>query len=476
LKIQLIHSPNDFKYENLKTGYDSYPPPVGLSIIASYLKRHININEVKIEIFDGNVSSFQTIKENLNGDFIGFSDWFINHENSVALAKFAKYNNPKAIIIFGGPNASNLGKKILQNHNEIDYVVYGDGEEAMLNIIQNTNELINTWHRNEDTILFSVKKNVPIEDTVPFDFIDIVETDIQKYYNCVDNTGLTPVPISSIRGCLKALIHKPCSYCSIPRFSKINIMNPVTAWKQIDFMYAKYGINYFFETGDNFLIDGFHKKMLDCKPNKINVKFRIYADFDSLTYSDIDILKKLGVSEIYIGLESISHDVIQKAYRSSDKKHITQIVSYLDKKGIDVYLPFLFGLPGESKISINENFSFAKELLSNNSNIQRILFSLAIPLVGTNWFYKLEHNENVIEDYYYFTGKNLRTDDMINYELLFLLSLKHYTTVYFLDIYHIINQSLSNKLKNRIANFGSLEKYMLDMDKQINKKQELSIV
>lgn len=453
-KIQLIHPPNDSEYKDLQRGYDSFPPPVGLAVLSSYLRRNIG-NEVNVEIFDGNVSDFEVIKSKLDGDYIGFSDWFTNHENSLSLAEWAKNNNPNAIIIFGGPNASNLGQRILLNHKEVDYVVYGDGEEALLNIIQN-GDLVNTWSRSGDSVVFSGKRNVNINETVPFDFEGIYETDIGKY-KCHHNgnIGLTPIPISSIRGCVKALMNGPCSYCAIPRFSKMNIMDPVLVWEQIRLLNRTYGISYFFETGDNFLNGNFHRKLLAQKPSDINVKFRIYADFDNLDHEDIDVLKGIGVEEIYIGLESISQDVIHRAHRTSDKEKIVDVMSYLDRKSIKVFLPFLFGLPGESLSSIYQNYTFAKELLLLCNNIKRIVFSLAIPLIGTKWFSELENNPNVVNEYYLITGENLKTEDRIDYDILSLLSLKYMTTVSFMDIYNILKKPLNNDCK--VVSFSSLE-------------------
>jgi len=479
MKIQLIYSPNDKKYQDLRTGYDSYPPPVGLAILSSYLKR-FSKKEVTIQIIDGNITKISEILEILDGDLIGFSDWFTNHNNSIFLAKKAKIKNPNSKIIFGGPNASNLGERILRNHPEIDYVVYGDGEEALLGIVNNSSLIPNLWYRLNGKVLFTFKKNTLIEKTVPFDFEDLYETDIQKYnskhkyYN--ENIGLTPVPISSIRGCLKAISFGACSYCAIPRFNKMSILNPKLAWNQIGLLNEKYGINYFFETGDNFLNGNYHRRLLESKPTDLKVNFRIYADFESLNLTEIDILEELGVVEIFIGLESISSEVVEKANRSSNKQAIINTISYLHKKKIRVFLPFLFGLPGESKQSIIQNFEFAYILLNDYDNIQRVLFSLAIPLIGTSWFNDLQTNQIIIDRYLEITGRNLIEDDQMDYELLVLLSLEKYTSIKFIDLYRILKTPLSTKIKDRIAGFGCLEEVVLNLESEINLKNIKSLV
>ena len=471
MKIQLVYSPNDLKYADLRTGYDSYPPPVGLAILSSFLRRYAEI-ELQIKIYDGNITELNKIKNNLDGDLIGFSDWFTNHSNSIYLAKEAKRKNPNSIIVFGGPNASNLGDRILLNHKEIDFVVYGDGEEALLGIVNEDLNIPNIWYRSGNQVIFSFKKNTQINKTIPFNFDGLYETDIQKYdtrdKNYNENIGLTPVPISSIRGCLKALTIGACSYCAIPRFKRMNILSPKLAWQQIEFLNEKYGIRYFFETGDNFLTGAYHKKLLAAKSKDFNIHLRIYSDFDSLSYSDIDILKELGVVEIFIGLESISSDVLEKANRTSHKNKIIKTISYLEKNNIRVFLPFLFGLQGETLSSIQQNFEFAKHLLNNYGNIQRVLFSLAIPLVGTNWFDELQSNQSILNSYLEITGRDLAIDDQLDYELLVLLSLENYSTITFSDIYNILKMPISDKIKKRIAGFGCLEEEVLNLEKEIN--------
>ncbi len=145
-KIQLIHPPNDLKYADLRTGYQSYPPPSGLLILAAYVKKYLS--NVTFEIFDGNFTPIAKISENLDGDIVGISDWFTNHDNALLLAKKAKENNRNCIVVLGGPNASNLGDRILINNYFVDYVVNGDGEKPLLEILENKKPH-NTWYRDE---------------------------------------------------------------------------------------------------------------------------------------------------------------------------------------------------------------------------------------------------------------------------------------------------------------------------------------
>ena len=106
MKINLLFPPNDDKYENLRTGYISYPPPTHLNLLSSFIQKHID--DISITLFDGNITSLSKMIENIDCDWLGISDWFTNHENAMTIAKLAKAKNHNIKIVIGGPNASNL--------------------------------------------------------------------------------------------------------------------------------------------------------------------------------------------------------------------------------------------------------------------------------------------------------------------------------------------------------------------------------
>lgn len=470
--IQLVYPGNDLEYNHLRTGYQSYPPPSGLEIISSFIKKHCP--EVKIEIFDGNLVNKKEIIKNLNGEIVGISDWFTNHRNTAEIARSAKIRNPDTIVVVGGANASNLGKRILLNNPCIDFIVCGDGEEALLDIYLNKpNHLIpNIWYRDSDgSLKFSFSSCTKLSKLPIFNFEHLVSTDIEKYdsrkpsyKNSID---VTPVPISSIRGCIQAKKRGPCSYCSIPMLSNVRFMPPQTVWKQINYLYKRYGIRHYFETGDSFTIGNYPEKLLKAKPRSLNISFRIYSFPDSLNEENISVLKKLGVEEIFIGIETINKNILKLANKEFDTSSIERNISLLKKQNIRVFLPFLFGLPGETIDSLNENLGFAKYVISKYENVQRILFSLALPLVGTNWFGLLLNDSDIVNHYNNNGTRSLENDDIIEYERLFLLSLHKYCRVSYRDVYNILKTNFPNRLNGRIGGFGCLEEKVLKLENKI---------
>lgn len=461
MKLQLIHPANDNKQRLILNGYKSFPPPIGLEILSKYIE--IKNPNIKIEIFDGNATSPEVILKNLNADFIGISDWFSNHSNSMYFAKRTKEINPLCKVIIGGPNATNLGERILINHPYVDFVVYGDGEEALYDIVKakSNSEIPNLWYRNaKGGICFTFKKSCKINDNEDFDLEHLLFNNISKYDTRVKSykqtKDLSPFPISSIRGCIKAQQSGPCAFCSFPSDLKLRIKSPEKFWSQIELLYSKYGISKFLETGDNFIVGNYPEKILKSKPKDLNIYLRIYANIESLNYKNIKELAGIGVKEIYFGIENIDESVQKEVNKKYDSSSIFEKIELIQDFGIHPFPSFIFGLPGETEISMIKNNAFAKLLSYEFPSIQHISYNAWIPLIGSELFNKLMNDEFVFENYQLYTNKSLLTDDDIDYELLFLLSLKRFTDLSFETFHNIYKKPLHSRLSDQVAGYGGI--------------------
>lgn len=73
-------------------------------------------------------------QENVNILCLSFFIW--NHDKNIIIAKKIKQHLPYIKIIAGGPNLwAHRNKEFFDEHPYIDYVVYGDGEEAFVEIL-----------------------------------------------------------------------------------------------------------------------------------------------------------------------------------------------------------------------------------------------------------------------------------------------------------------------------------------------------
>ena len=96
MKIQLINPPVQDGYGgNSKEG--AYPP-LHLICLGTYLTR--TLNDINIQILDGEVMGLQEIELELGADVVGISANFLNYPNCLRLARIAKERG--CCVILGG--------------------------------------------------------------------------------------------------------------------------------------------------------------------------------------------------------------------------------------------------------------------------------------------------------------------------------------------------------------------------------------
>ena len=137
MKILLIISPNPSIKKRIYKG--ALLPPLGLAYIAAVLEK----NNYEVKIIDGYVLSavngydFDELRKDIERekpDIIGVTSM----TSGIGLAKrtldIAKSVSKDIITVLGGPHITAL-PDTLSNIKSIDYGVYGEGEETMLELV-----------------------------------------------------------------------------------------------------------------------------------------------------------------------------------------------------------------------------------------------------------------------------------------------------------------------------------------------------
>jgi radical SAM superfamily enzyme YgiQ (UPF0313 family) len=464
VKVSLVRPEIDREYAELHSGYTIIPPPSGLEMLASYVCSRMNEVEVKV------YSDIMGLKDReLTNDFLGLSDWFSNHQTAMDISRKTKQRNPNCKVVVGGPNGSNLGARILRNHSYIDYVVCGDGEEALVGIIEaekgkrQLGEVPNLWYRSENSeVVYTFDKNVSLNEIPLFDFSHVTNLQLEPYNSKRDDFSSdidrTPIPISSIRGCIKATKLGKCSYCHIP-MKGVRLMKPEKVWEQIRLLHDKYGITEFFETGDDFIVGNYPKRLLEAKPAGLDVSFRIYTAPDKVGPDIASTMRQLGVREIFMGIENINPEILTRANKFYDVSKVEDSVRNCENEGIKVFLPFLFGLPGETDETAKRNHEFAHRIAKKYKNVNRILYSLAVPIVGCSWFNELASDKEIQQQY-----PEILWQDNLDYPKLTELSLRRLCNVNIDALLQIVN-SPPDLPSQRVANYGDIAHKIMERKK-----------
>lgn len=463
VNIVLVFSPTDPDYLGIDYTYLRLLPQSGLAILACETERRSR-STISVKILHPGSVDGNLIRDVSNADYLGISLWFHNHVAGMELATRAKRLNPQLKVIAGGCNSANLGKKILENRRSIDMVVHGDGEDTLWRIVDgHAKETIpNLWYRDEDEeVAFSFHQEIDLDSIGTWDFRHVPSVDFSRYDTRSSqysfDPSLLPVSISMTRGCMKACYSRRCSYCSMVNRS-FRTTSPDRVWRQIEHLHSLYGLEAYFESGDDFTAGDYIQDLLRDKPKNLPFKLRIYAGARNLNGETVDLLAKLGVYEIFLGVETADDDLNLRADHFSTKTDVLSVLGRLEQAGISVCLPFIFGLPGETADSAMRTKVWAEELVSRFKNVRMVLISLAIPLVGSAWFESLRKDRSVCTEYFGETmaHSDLNGEDIVDYSVLWYLSNKSQCNL-ILHAYDQLRADISGKVL--VGDYGGLREH-----------------
>ena len=125
MKVVLVNTPCNHDGALSDTWYQ----PLGLAHIATFLEE----NGIDVEIADGVVLGLQRTLDRCSGDIVGIGFNCFNIGDMEAVAEKAK--SQSTFTVLGGHAASAMADLLLAQNPNIDAVVVGDGEWAMLGLV-----------------------------------------------------------------------------------------------------------------------------------------------------------------------------------------------------------------------------------------------------------------------------------------------------------------------------------------------------
>jgi len=345
-------------------------PPLGLMYVASYFKN----KGMSVQCLDLGIG--HTI-DMIEADIVGISITTPQRNNAFNI--ISKIDNKT--IIAGGPHATHKRKECIENGCHI--VVCGEIEQ----------------YNNIDIVPFPDRNVLPIKE--------------YKYF--IDSIPATTIMTS--RGC-----PFNCSFCA--RISKkCNIQSPERTVNEIINIYENYGFKAFMIFDDVFTTSKKRvKKIVELLDNETFI-FRCFSRANMLDDEMCELLRKLNVKEVGIGIESGSQKVLNMNMKGTTVKHNTEAIKNLHKVGIKAKAFLIVGLPEEDEESIKETESWIVD-----ANPDDVDISIFQPLPGSDIFnnpqkYKIQFNYDSNAQWYKGTPKkyisNIRTGKLTEGDIVF---------------------------------------------------------
>ena len=361
-------------------------------------------------------------------DIIGFTLNYGQLLPSLAFAKKIKEMDPGKKIIFGGSRiVDTLGKKVLEAFDYIDFIVSGDGEEALYLLasdFDNYESIPRLMYRVGEEVIWNSSdiivdiNSLPVLDFDPFyEELGSTSEEVKQFFYLY---GRLPIEIS--RGCW----WNKCSFCNLNvQHKKYREKNVDKIIEEIQFLSDKYQMLDFQMICNTLPQKDFRVLLEGIKNLGRDFNFFVEARAGVLKSEDYKLLKNAGFVTIQTGIETFSQnylDKMNKGVRIID--NIASLKFCKENEIVNIY-NLIVNYPNEEKIDFKETEStirFLKQYLDppqisqllvgfgstifNNSenfnierleytNIDRIMFPRNFLEKGFNFFYNFKRRKEL---------------------------------------------------------------------------------
>lgn len=363
-------------------------PPYGLLMLSSYLEKRNIKNEI-IDLYAYPEKEENILKKinDLKPNFVGITTTTSSFFDGLNIAKLIKENFQGIKVIFGGVHPTAVYEKILKNYKEIDYVVVGEGEVTIYELLT-SNEPENVKgiaFRKDDEVFFTGRRKL-IEDLdqLPFPAYNKLKNFPKKYTLPIFNYPKSPsCTFLTSRGCPFS-----CSYCDRSVFGpSFRAHSSEYLIEHLNFLMKNYNIKHINIYDDNFLLD--KKRVFEfCEKKikeKIKITFNCIGRANHLDKEILKILKKAGCWMINIGVESGDEELLKPHRSRPEIEKIREISREIKKNKMRVKGLFMMGIPGETRETIEKTIEFAINNPFDDLNVTKFT-----PFPGTPIYEKIK--------------------------------------------------------------------------------------
>lgn len=274
-------------------------------------------------------------------------------------------NSTQLPVMIGGPGTLHPEEYL---RSGADYVVFGEGEVTVKEIIENIQGKRDIGNikgigflRNGQMTVNPKRELIENIDNLPFP--DYKKIDISAYHDFFFINMRKPyATMMTSRGC-----PFNCAYCTshIIWTRKVRQQSVERVMKEIDFLIKEYNVKLI-----NFLDDifGLKKEWIYNFCNELIkrkydlVWYAILHPWSFKGYRDdiLKLMKQAGCVGVTLGIQSVNSTVLKNVNRNPDDlKGIEEIIILCKKYDIFIQTEMIFGLPGDTRATVNESLAFA---------------------------------------------------------------------------------------------------------------------
>lgn len=377
-----------------------------------------------------------------------------NMSGAVRLAKFLKIIDRSYKISFVGSHVQALPVETLKNEKDIDFVFSNEGVYALWNILKfnssGDNKLNEENLKKINGIVFrDIKNNIifnKAEKIVPQSRMDLdmpgYAWDLLPYHKKPFDLYRSPMwhaeyieeqrtPYAAIQTSLGCQFK--CEFCMINilnrndekeigvagNYSGMRFWSPEFIIKEFDKLIS-YGVKTIRIVDEMFLLNPKYYvpicNLLKERNKDDSLRLWAYSRIDTIKKQEnLELIRKAGIKWLGLGIESSDKNIrLEVSKGKFEDIDIRKIVKMIEAANIDIMANYIYGLPGDTKDTINKTFELSKELCTRGWNTYA---AMALP---GSYLYKnaIDNNIKLPENYEGYSFHSYNTQPLPTKNLL----------------------------------------------------------
>lgn len=372
-------------------------PPLGLGYLAAALRRAGHDVALLDCVCRGlDLAGFVTAARDWAPDVVGMSAYSHDLPWVRQALEAVRQELPRAWTLLGGPHATGMGGRVLEQCPAADLALAGEAESTLprlLEALDGPRRALPEGVTGLPGVLFrggpaTVEPALESDlDAIPLPSWDLMPP--AAYPEAPQGTFFRRRPIAPMlftRGCPFS-----CAFCAGPAVAgrKLRRRSLEGIFGELSLLMTVHGVRELHILDDSFTLDrklvqGFCEGVLSqgidlawgC-PNGVRL--------DSLDAATLALMKRAGCYYVSVGIESGSNRILQAMGKGLELAQIRAQVALARSSGLQVNGFFILGYPGETEREIRATIDLSLEL-----GLHRAMFFSFLPLPGTAAWRELE--------------------------------------------------------------------------------------
>jgi len=351
-------------------------PPLGLASLAAYLEQE-GITASIIDCY-AHPDAMPLIRQTLTDErpaFIGFSCTTSTFLDGVKIAVMAKNLLPGIQTVFGGAHVSALKERILESYPEIDFIVAGEGEETLYQLIssngENPDSITGLVYRDATGPVFTGHRKTILDlDSLPLPSYEKLAGYPDRYKLPIFNYPKAPnTSCISSRGCPYA-----CSYCDRSVFRRSFRYNSAAyLFAHLTYLKERFGIRHINFYDDQFTfnrqrVEDFCNLLIN---SPLGMTFNCAVRAEHIDFELLRLMKAAGCWMISLGIETGDENLLAQHRQNANLDMLADKIRLIHKAGIRTKGLLMMGLPGETEQSIQRSMDYVFSLPVDDFNLSK---------------------------------------------------------------------------------------------------------